>query len=240
MASKKDITISKSSLWRYFSFVLIGLFIVGGVLYFSGGYSQQPSGPNNPPEKVSASIDDDAVLGNEDAPVTIIEFSDYQCPFCRKFWTETLPLIKSEYIDTGKVKFVYRDFPLIDLHPMAVSSAEAAECVREIAGNDAAYFEYHDKIFGEQNIIDSGSLEGPVRSTVTYTTTDLKNWAQEIGYNINNCLDSGKFKGEVQKDLADGIAAGGQGTPYFVINDVPLSGAHPFSAFKQIIESELA
>src|SRR3989344_6683922 len=94
---------------------------------------------------VSASEDDDAVLGNEDAPVTIIEFSDYQCPFCRKFWTETLGQIKSEYIDTGKVKLVFRDFPLSSLHPQAQASAEAAECVKE-KGGDEAYFKMHDKM----------------------------------------------------------------------------------------------
>ena len=207
--------------------------------------TQVPTNPTQQPGKVSASIDDDPFIGSADAPVTIIEFSDYQCPFCRKFWLETLPSLKSEYIDTGKVKFVYRDFPLVSLHPMAVPTAEAAECVRDVAGNDEAYFEYHDKLFGEQNILDSGSLTGPVRSTVTYTNNDLKKWAQEIGYDIENCFDSKKFRSEVQKDIADAQAAGGTGTPYFVIlgkdgKGTPLSGAYPFNAFKQIIDAELA
>lgn len=250
MSDEKTITINKSDLWKYSTFVLFAVVIIGGIFMFtgnnpsvasgSGSPTQVPTNPTQQPGKVSASVDDDPFIGSEDAPVTIIEFSDYQCPFCRKFWVETLPLIKEQYIETGKVKFVYRDFPLVSLHPMAIPSAEAAECVRDIAGNDVAYFEYHDKIFGEQNILDTGSLTGSVRSTVTYTNDDLKNWAQEIGYDIGNCLDSGKFRGEVQKDISDAQSAGGQGTPFFVINGNPLSGAYPFNAFQQIIEAELA
>ena len=247
MSDEKTITIKKSDLWKYSTFVLMVVIVIGAIFVFTGGGSpgaennaQVPTNPTQQPGKVSASVDDDPFIGSEDAPVTIIEFSDYQCPFCRKFWTETYPSIKSEYVDTGKVKLVYRDFPLVSLHPMAIPSAEAAECVRDIAGNDEAYFEYHDKLFGEQNILDSGSIAGPVRSTVTYTNDDLKNWAQEIGYDISSCLDSGKFRTEVQKDLADAQSSGGQGTPYFVINGNSLSGAYPFSAFQQIIEAELA
>ena len=188
-------------------------------------------------------MDDDAVLGDANAPVTIIEFSDYQCPFCRKFWTESYPQIKSQYIDTGKVKIVFRDLPLTSLHPMAQASAEAAECVRELGGDDA-YYEYHDKMFSEQNILDSGNPTGTVSKTIQYTSTDLKSWATEIGYNIGTCLDSGKYSSEVQKDARDAQAAGGTGTPYFVImgsdgKGSALSGAQPFSAFKQVIDSKL-
>ena len=100
----------------------------------------------------------------------------------------------------------------------------AAECVRD-QGGDEAYFEMHDKIFANQQALSIASL---------------KTWAQELGYSIDSCLDSGKFESEVANDLADGQAAGGRGTPYFVINGKPLSGAQPFSAFKQIIDAELA
>jgi protein-disulfide isomerase len=164
--------------------------------------------------KVSATIDDDAILGDPDAPVTIIEFSDYECPFCGKFWSETLPSIKSEYIDTGKVKLVFRDFPLTSIHPLAQPAAEATECIRDAAGNkgDEVFYEYHDKIFANQAAL---SLD------------NLKVWASEMGYNIDSCLSSGKFKSEVQKDTVDAQSAGGQGTPYFVINGNPLSGAYP-------------
>ena len=171
----------------------------------------------------SVDADDDAFFGDENAPVTIIEFSDYQCPFCERFWSETLPSIKSEYIDTGKVKFVYRDFPLNALHPMAESAALAAECAGE--QGDEAYFKYHDKIFENQQSL---SVE------------NLKKWAKELGYNIDSCLDSKKYLSEVNGDLSDGQSAGISGTPGFLINGIKLSGAQPFSAFKQIIEQELS
>ncbi len=190
---------------------------------------------NTETEKVEVSEDDDASIGLPNAPVTIIEFSDYQCPFCRKFWTETYPQLKSQYIDTGKVRLVFRDFPL-NFHPQAQVSAEAAECVREVAGNDEAYFKFHDKLFSEQNILDGGT----VKSTVSYTEADLKKWAKDLGYDIGSCLDSGKYASEVQKDLADGQAYGISGTPGLFINGVQLDGAQPFSNFKSIIDAELA
>ena len=178
---------------------------------------------------VSVSTDDDPVMGRSDAPVTIIEFSDYQCPFCRSFWKDTLPLLKKNYIDTGKVKFVYRDYPL-DIHPAAMPSALAAEC----ADDQGKYWEYHDKIFAEQ------AKKGV--NTITYSETDLKKWAAEIGLNtatFNSCLDSEKHKAEVEKDLQDGIAAGVNGTPGFYVNGIPVRGALPYESFKTLIEAEL-
>jgi protein-disulfide isomerase len=232
------ITIKKQDLWKYSTFVLLAILIVGSVVVFTGNDNitgnvaantapSQPTQPTQPgePSRVTASVDDDPVLGSEDAPVTIIEFSDYQCPFCGRFWSETLPQIKSQYIDTGKVRLVYRDFPLTSIHPFAQPAAEAAECVRDAAGgSDEAYFKYHDKVYGNQQAL---------------SDSNLKEWAQELGYNIEDCLSSGKFRAEVTKDLSDAQAAGGRGTPYFVINGKPLSGAQPFEAFQQAIEAEL-
>ncbi|MBI5803525.1 DsbA family protein [Candidatus Pacearchaeota archaeon] len=219
----ETITINKQDLWKYSTFVLLGIVVIGLLFFFVGNVSVG-NAVNDPtttpgttaPSVVKASADNDAVLGDKNAPITIIEFSDYQCPFCRQFWATTFVSIKSEYIDTGKVKFVYRDFPLSSIHPMAEPSAEAAECVKD-KGGDAAYYKYHDKIFSEQNILDSGSANGQVTKTVTYSTNDLKKWAKDLGYNIDSCLDSGKFNSEVQKDLADGISDGVQGTPGFMV-----------------------
>jgi len=235
------ITIKKDQLWKYSSFLLLAVIVVGGFIAFTGNGgsptgaavgapnpTQVPSQPSQQPSVVSASVDDDPFIGNENAPVAIIEFSDYQCPFCQRFWSQTLPLLKSEYIDTGKVKFVYRDFPLDSIHPFATPAAEAAECVRDAAGgSNEVYFEYHDKIFTNQQSLNNDNL---------------KVWAQELGYNIDDCLSSGKFTSEVRKDLADGQSAGGRGTPFFVIigsngQGTPLSGAQPYPAFKQIIDA---
>jgi len=241
--AEKTITIKKSDIWKYSTFVMIAVVVVFGIFAFSGkgtGTGGVVQEPNGQPSVVKASLDDDAMIGNPNAKVTIIEFSDYQCPFCRKFWGETYQQIKTQYIDTGKVNLVFRDFPLTSLHPMAVVSGEAAECARDVGGSDEAYFKMHDKMFAAQNVLDTGSEAGPVTKTVTYTTTDFKNWAKEIGYDISSCLDAGTYKSEVLKDLADAQTSGGQGTPYFVINGNPISGAQPFAAFQQVIESELA
>lgn len=237
------ITFKKSSLWKVGTFVFFGLFIIS---LFTGGFGGiiggsptgrviDDSGGGDDPVvgNVQVSIDDDPMLGNKNAPVTLIEFSDYQCPFCRKYWTETFPLIKKEYVDTGKVKVVFRDFPL-GFHPMAIPSATAANCVRE-KGGDVAYWKMHDKIFSEENILDGGT----VKSTISYTEGDLKKWAKDIGYDIGACLDSKEFLSEIQKDQADGQSYGVSGTPAFFVNGNLVSGAQPFSEFKRLIDSEL-
>lgn len=237
-----SITIRKDALWKYSTFVLIGLVVLMLVFFVLPGKGttrnvvvNNPSliaGP--PPSAVEVSEDDDPVFGDKNAPVTIIEFSDYQCPFCRKFWQETLPSIERDYIAKGKVKLVYRDFPL-GFHDGAIPYATAANCARE-DGGDEAYYKMHDKIFEEQNILDGGS----VSSTVQYVGVDtLKQWAKDIGYNIDSCLDSGKYADEIQKDLNDGASSGVSGTPGFFVNGKLLSGAQPYSAFKQLIDSEL-
>ncbi len=234
--SNNTITIRKDTLWKYSTFVLGALVIVlvatmffgdnGGV---TGNVVKDPTVIVDPrPSTVTATADDDAILGDEDAEVTIIEFSDYQCPFCERFWSQTLPQIKTQYIETGKVKFVYRDLPLVSIHPNAQPAAEATECVRD-KGGDKAFWQMHDKIFGNQQAL---------------SVQNLKAWAKELGYDISSCLDSGEFASEVQKDMQDAAAAGGQGTPYFVIvgsdgKGTALSGAQPFTSFQTAIEAKL-
>ncbi len=224
--NNNTITIKKDTLWKYSTFLLLAIVVIGGFFLLKGDSTGSAvvnpnTGGNTAPVKVDG--DDDAVLGNENAPVTIIEFSDYQCPFCERFWSQTYPSIKSEYIDTGKVKLIYRDFPLTSIHPIALPSAIAAECVRE-QGGDEAYYEMHDKIFENQ---------------ASLSESNLKKWAQELSYNIDSCLDSEKYLSEVESDLKEGAAAGVRGTPSFFINGQPLSGAQPFSEFKRIIDAEL-
>src|SRR3989344_1230452 len=176
----------------------------------------------NTNEAIEVSVDDDAFIGEENAPVTIVEFSDYQCPFCERFYLQTLDQLKKEYIDTGKVKLVYRDFPL-DFHPNAQKAAEAAEC----AGEQNKYFQMHDKLFENQVALD---------------TDDLKKYAKDIGLNtaqFNTCLDTGKMASEVESDYQEGVNYGVSGTPAFFINGKLIEGAQPFSVFKQAIDAEL-
>jgi protein-disulfide isomerase len=185
--------------------------------------SAAPSANNAAPSvDLSVLIDDDAVKGDENAPVTIVEFSDYECPFCEKFYTQTLQQIEEKYVETGKVKFVYRDFPL-GFHQNAQKAAEAAEC----AGEQDKYFEMHDLLFEK-------GVSGGVNS--------FKQYAQELNLDpakFNQCLDSGAMASEVKKDLSAGAQLGVSGTPAFFINDKKLVGAQPFQAFEQIIEQEL-
>ena len=221
MSEEATITIKKQDLWKYSTFVLLAVVAVFLYLNFGGDGNTSGAAVNTGSGTASASADDDARIGNKNAKVEIIEFSDFQCPFCKSV-SLTIKQVLQEYGD--KVTLVYRDFPLDSIHPMATPAAIAAECVRE-QGKDEAYFDYHDKIFDNQALLSSDNL---------------KKWAKELGYDIDSCLDSQKYLKEVQKDLADAQAAGGRGTPYFVINGNPLSGAQPFSAFKQIIDAELS
>lgn len=232
---------NKNKLFLPASIIIAALMISGAVLYTrsgsprvvanNGAATAQLAGNTQPTGGVAnVSADDDAVLGNPDAPVTIIEFSDFQCPFCRKFWRETLPQIKKDYLLTGKAKLVYRDFPLTQLHPGATPAAEGAECAKEQGG----FWEMHDAIFEEQ--------EQQGQGTIQFTADDVKKWAAKIGLNtskFNQCLDSGKYKQEVDKDIADGSAAGVTGTPAVFVNGRLIVGAQPFAAFKAVIDEEL-
>ncbi len=214
--------------WKITTVVLIALLAI--FLLKGGNNETNPTGqavanaptPSAAAPTVEVSIDDDAILGDENAPVTIVEFSDYQCPFCGRFHQETLPQIKSQYIDTGKVRLVYRDFPL-SFHPEATPAAIAANC----AGEQGKYYEFHDKIFENQASLGS----------VSY-----KQWATELGLDINKwetCLSDPNQAAEIRADFNDGGSYGVQGTPAFFVNGKLVSGAQPFGVFQQLIEAEL-
>ena len=211
-------------------FIAFQISDLGGVQVADGGNlpkaapSEQPSAAA-PTVKLDVAdyVDDDSVKGDANAPITIVEWSDYECPFCVRFYSETFKQIDEKYIKTGKVKFVYRDFPL-SFHQQAQKSAEAAEC----AGEQGKYYNMHDLLFER-------GVAGGVAS--------FKSYAKEIGLDtvkFNTCLDSGEMASEVQKDFLDGQAAGIQGTPGFLVNGISVSGAQPFSVFEQIIEAELS
>lgn len=192
---------------------------------------------NLSPKQVS--IDDDPVLGSKDAKVTIVEFSDYECPFCKRHFDQTFPDLKKEYIDTGKVKLVYRDLPLSFHDPMATTEAIAANCARN-QGGDPTYFKYHDEIFKRTTSNGNG-----------LTKDALYKISDGLGLNttaLKTCMDDPKQAEEVKKDLADATAVGATGTPAFfvgkstangVITGTKVNGAQPFSAFKTIIDQQL-
>ncbi|MEK6845695.1 MAG: DsbA family protein, partial [Nanoarchaeota archaeon] len=165
---------------------------------------------------------DDPQMGENKAKVTIVEFSDFECPYCAKFHQQTFPQIKKDYIDTGKVRFIYRDFPL-PFHNHAQKAAEASECADE----QGKYWEYHNLLFENY---DSLSVE------------NLKKFASDLKLDtakFNTCLDSGKMSSEVSKDSQEGQGYGVSGTPAFFVNGKLLTGAQPFAVFQQAIEAEL-
>ncbi len=243
-----EITISKTMYRTLLIGVVVVLVVSSFAVGFTLGASESPSRssptttqtPQNPspqiPSAISVSKDDDPVIGDPHAKVLFIEFSDFQCPFCRRFYTQSLSQLEQEYIDTGKVLFVYRDFPLDSIHPGARPAAIAAECAEE----QGKWREFHNKIFDEQNKQGQGTVE--------FDSADLKQWAADIGLDttaFNSCLDSNKYDAEVTKDFQDGLSAGVSGTPtFFIGNDqdgyTQLVGAQPYNVIKQAIDQELA
>ncbi len=255
--NKENMLVKKSS----FNGLVIGIIILVGIAsFFAGSYTsnlnsnqisqedldesiaklelkilqnQLPTKQASPPVKIS--VDDDPIIGNSDAPITIIEFSDFQCPFCARFHTQTLPLILEEYIEQGKVKLVFRDFPIQSIHPNALPASIAAEC----ANDQGKFREMHDILFEKQNewnkleTIEVLSLFGEYASSMQL---DQKTF--------DSCLTSGKHIPEIQNDLNDGREYGVTATPgFFVGNEkigfMELKGAQPFDSFKKIIDAQL-
>jgi len=168
-------------------------------------------------------------IGDPNAPVTIIEFTDYQCPYCERHFTETLPSLQADYIDTGKVRYVFKDFPLTTIHPQALLAAEAARC----AGVQDAYLPMHDALFANQSQW-SGQSNAAER---------FVEYAANIGLDseaFRACLESGEMETAVLADQAEGLNFGVSGTPAFFINGYLLSGALPYTNFSQALESLLA
>ncbi len=161
--------------------------------------------------------------GSPDAPVTIVEFSDFQCGYCRKFWQETLPRIEEKYIRTGKVRFVYRHLAI--LGAASVQAAIAAECAHE----QGRFWPYHDKLFASA---------GPL----AFSKGNLKRYAEELRLDtarFNTCVDTEQPREKIERETMVGRAIGMTGTPGFLINRERLIGAYPYEAFEEIIEGIL-
>jgi len=203
------------------------------ILFFAQpGFPQAPQAVS--PRELVLSIDGRPVKGEKNAKLTLIEFADYQCPFCAHHARETLPQIEAEYIKTGKVKYVFRDFPIESAHPQAFKAAEAAHC----AGEQGKYWEMHGRLFAHQRQLG---------------LNDLPQHAQALALDANfqQCLDSGKYAVKVRRDWADARKAGVAGTPTFFLGPTKrngsqvralrkLVGAQPYAAFKEAIDSLLS
>lgn len=176
---------------------------------------------------------DDHILGNPEAPVKLIEYSDLECPFCKSFHP-TMKKVITEYGQDGRVAWVYRHFPLDAIHSQARKEAEATECANELGGNDK-FWEYVDKIFEITPSNNGLDLDLLPQIAVNIGLDEL---------NFKTCLDSGKYADHIEKDLEDSQNAGAGGTPYSVVisknGKTSISGAQPYSKIKEVIEKALA
>ncbi len=200
-----------------------GLFTGRPAASARGGPAESAAAASAPAEaaRIDVSTEGRPSWGPDDAAVTIVEFTDYQCPFCARYVATTYPALKELY--EQKVRYVVRNFPIGSIHPQAQKAAEAAEC----AYDAGAFWEYHARLFANQSELDVESL---------------KRHAAEIGLPAEpfaDCLDSGRKTETVRNDLRDGLGYGIQGTPTFFINGRPLAGAQPLELFESIIEAEL-
>jgi len=194
-------------------------------------YVSQPQEAAQPTPRgpVEVSTDGAYSIGDPDAPVTIVEFTDFQCPFCSRHFLQTFPQIVAEYVDTGKVRYVFMDFPLSSIHPQAQLASEAARC----AGDQAAYVEMHDLLFARQD-----AWKGRDDAATIFS-----GFAGELGLDtaaFDACLATRQHEDAVLADLEYGTSLGIDGTPAFFVNGHFISGAQPFEVFQQAIESLLA
>jgi len=224
--------------------ILLGSFVIAIALLMRPFI--QPVNNDNPsgnPEKIYENItyiktDGSPFLGSPDAPVTVIEYIDFQCPFCKKVYDESIPRLRKEFIDTAKIKFVFKNMPISGLHPAALTRSHAAFCAFELGGN-SAFFKYHDAIFYNFTTLPNNS-----------DTTGLSNIATLIGLDANKfskCL-SAPINPIIEKDRIESLLIGARGTPTWLIgktkgdkltDTVKISGVHPYEVYKTVIDQLL-
>jgi protein-disulfide isomerase len=171
--------------------------------------------------RIAVELGDDPRLGPDDAPVTIVEFSDFNCPFCRAWQQQTFPGLMETFPD--RILFVYKDFPVVGGGTVGKGAAQAANCAAEQDG----FWDYHDALFSGQFTLDRAGFE----QAALESGLD--------GEDLLGCLDSGRYAEEVQEDLRYGVSLGVTGTPTFFINGIPMVGAQPLLRFIEVINGEL-
>lgn len=236
-------TTQKNTLAMPIAVVIAGVMIAGAVIYSSG---KTPSGNNaNAPQPQVAAQQtgdleamipisgEDHIRGNPDASVKIVEYSDTECPFCKRFHT-TMQQVMDEYGKDGKVAWVYRHFPLDQLHPKARKEAEATECAAELGGNDK-FWSYLDRLM-EVTPANNGLDPAELPKIAEYVGLDKARF--------NECLSSGKYAQKIEEHVQNAVATGGNGTPWSIVvgkngKKYPLSGAQPYASVKQLIDLAL-
>jgi protein-disulfide isomerase len=201
-----------------------------GFLFFfmlglGSGWLIWGNAPNADAEKntrYDVPVDDDPSIGPADAPVTVVEFSDYQCVFCQRWYNDVYSRLLTDY--KGKIRFVYKDFPLSSIHPDAQAAAEAANC----AGEQNIYWQYHDALF---------------KAKYGLGLQAYQQYASDLGADMtkfNSCVSERRYKNEIEGDLTLGRNVAVNSTPTFFINGLLVVGAQPYEVFQQIIDTELA
>jgi len=246
--NKQNIQNSKNTLAMPIAIVVAAILIAGSVVY-SGGKTkidntnnndvapgqkqQEQAGPSQNLDQVSPVTKEDHVRGNINAPVKIVEYSDTECPFCKKFH-ETMKQVIGEYGKSGKVAWVYRHYPLDQLHSKARKEAEATECAGGLGGNDK-FWEYLDRLM-EVTPANNGLDPAELPKIAEYVGLDKTKF--------NECLSSGKYAQKIEEHVQNAMATGGNGTPWSIViskngKKYPLNGAQPYESIKQLIETAL-
>lgn len=230
--AEEFVTFKRSHFYSVLVILAFGVGILVGYVIWGRGTTaqaaQQPSGqiaeaPTTEPQFVRYDIPTEGYpsFGPADAPITIVEFSDFQCPFCRRFHDDTYQALLDAY--PNQIRFVYRNLPLTSIHPDAMPSAVASLC----ANDQNAYWDYHEKLFSSEALDEATFIE----------------YATDLSLNVDEftaCLSSGKHDEFIQQDMDFALGLGIQSTPTFFINGLAIVGAQPLSSFQQLIDQELA
>ncbi len=207
--------------------ILAALIISGSILFdrLTAGKALIANAPA-PGQKVAVNIEGSPMLGDAKAPVTVVEFGDFQCPYCQRYFQDNEPALVKDYVNTGKVKFVWKDYSF--LGDESTWAAEAARCANE----QGKFWAYHDYLYSHQGAERSGAFAKP----------KLKSFAQTLGLDtsrFNSCLDSDKYAAAIGAETQYGNTIGVTGTPASFVNGILVSGAVPYSDLKAAIDSAL-
>lgn len=218
--------------------IVAGFALIAAAIFFSGGQStptpattQTDTAPTVAANTSIRPVDDtDFIRGNPNAPIMLVEYSDYDCPFCKQFH-DTMKMIMEDYAVGGQVAWVYRQFPIAQLHPNAPRISEAAFCVGELGG-DEAFWTFSDLVFDERELNEATNM------------TRLPEFAVTAGVDqaaFTECLNSGRQQQAVTDSYNDALAAGAQGTPHTIVligdQQAVINGAQPYSVIKEIIDN---
>lgn len=235
-------TQTKNNLAIPVAIVIAGVLVAGAVIFSNNNSSPTPTAVDEQQVAQQGSTDnvrpvtnEDHIKGNPNADVVIVEYSDFECPFCKRFH-DTMNQVMDEYGASGQVAWVYRQFPLDQLHPVkARAEAIASECVNEIGGNDA-FWQFADRFFELTPSNNQTDIETVIPQIVREIGTDEQKF--------NTCMNSGKYDQHIEEDIANAVETGGRGTPWSVViapngKTFPLNGAQPYGSVKQLIEIAL-